>query len=101
MNKKETIGDKFIKLYPDRIPVIVNYENIQKNFLVKSDSTIACITVLIRRNEKINYTETLNLTVDNIQVDNKEIISTVYSKYKNPYDGCLHIKATRETTFGK
>ena len=101
MSKKETIGDKFIKLYPDRIPVIVIYQNMQKNCLVKSDATMACISVKIRRDEKINYTETLNLSIDNMAIDSKEIVSTIYSKYKNPYDGCLHIKAIREATFGK
>lgn len=99
MNKKETMGDKFIEIHPDRIPVIVTYQNIQRKFLVKSDATVGCLSVLIRRNEKINYTETLTLSIESVQIDSKENVKSLYLKYKNPYDGCLHIKATKETTF--
>lgn len=109
MSEKETIGDICVKKYPNRIPVVVHYENIpligtnlinsQKQFLVQQETTIANFNVIIRRNTRISYVEILNLSINEKILDNNETIYQLYTKYKNALDGCLHIVVSKNSTF--
>lgn len=107
MNKNiKTIGQKCMESHPDRIPIIVQYNNIiftgaaQNKFLVQKEALIAHLLVIIRRNSKITHKDSLCIFIDNILINSNVSVSSLYSKYKNLNDDCLHITVTKENTFG-
>lgn len=108
MNKKsETIGSKFLEKYPDKIPVIVDYENeikfannsVANKFLVPSEITIGYLLLIIRKNANISHTEGLTIIINDTIPATSSLLSTVYSKHKNEED-CLHINVIKENVFG-
>lgn len=99
MNKITTIGELAIIKHPDKIPVIVHYENSKSdNFLVHNDNTIGNFAVIIRQKIKLNYSEILLISVNGTILDANELISILYSKYKNPKDNCIHFDISRQNT---
>lgn len=109
MNKNKTIGDKCIETFPDKIPIILHYDNIFQNknevqltkLLVPNNIDINHFTIFIRRKIKIPYTETLEVLINNKNnkpVNIVETISSLYNNNKNPNDGCLHIFLRKECT---
>lgn len=103
-----TIGSKFLEKFPDKIPVVVHYKDVMllksaktmtSNLLIPKDNSIGYILVIVRRNFKIPHTQSLFLFVNSTLVDTKDTLDLVYSKYKNPSDGCLHVFVGKESTF--
>lgn len=105
MSESKTLGDKCIEQFPGRIPIIVVYDtNIiflnnttktaqsrQSKLLVQEDTTIGYLCMIIGRNAKINKIENIRIIINNNIMDENNIISKLYTKYKNQTDGCLHI----------
>ena len=110
MNKKtDTIGKRFMEKYPDKIPIIIQYDKEIKfskinnglgKFLVPNDITIGKLLLVIRTNASISHTESLSVLINNTAPKISDTIGIVYSKYKNINDDCLHINITKEKTFG-
>lgn len=114
VNKKiTTIGALAIAKYPDKIPVIVNYENIIlttpkqskqtnqakcENFLVRNDYTVGNLAVNIRQKIKLNYSEILLISVKDNVLDASEMIADLYDRYQDPVDGCVHFRISKEST---
>lgn len=99
----KTIGEKCIESYPNRIPIVVDLKNDKlskiKNFLVDNDSNVKQLLIIIRRQLKTSHTDALHILIDDKSVDAEESLSELYSKYKNPTDGCLHLIVIKENTF--
>lgn len=91
-----TIGDKCINTYPNNIPIIVYYENIDManinhKLLVPNSMTFKAFLILIRRKIKLPHNKSLTAFINNYQVGESDLISSLYLRYKNIHDGCLHI----------
>jgi hypothetical protein len=104
MNKNIiTLGDKCVQLYPKKVPVIINYFHIPNKinrFLVDDIITINNILIQIRRKNKMAHTDSIYALINQTIVNNSEIISDLYQKFKNFNDGCLHITIHKENIFG-
>lgn len=102
LNHKKTIGEKCIEKYPDRIPVIVHYDKNESigKFLVPSDKSLGHLLITIRRSSRIAYTDNLFVFIDNKLVPTSDLISLLYTKYKDKSDNCLHITVKKDNTFG-
>lgn len=103
-NKRTTIGQLAITRYPDKIPVIIYYQNIilpnnitYENLLIKNDQTIGNLAVNIRQKIKLNYSETIDISFDDNILNTSEMVSTLYIKYKNLMDECLHLKISKRS----
>jgi hypothetical protein len=97
-----TLGDKCIQLYPNKIPIIVHYDYIPNKitkFLVDNTTTISYILVQIRRKIKISYTDSIYVLVNNMRPNDPQMVITLYQKYKNIKDGCLHVTIYKENIF--
>lgn len=105
MEKIKTLGDKCIEQYPNRIPVIITYDNNiiflnnknkesqsrQSQMLVHDNTTIGYLCMIIGRNAKINAIENIRAVINNTILQSDTPILELFSKYKNSFDGCLHI----------
>lgn len=101
---KITIGSKMMEKYPDKIPVIVFYRDIDCNvnkYLVPNNTTIGYLLIIIRRNTKLDHSDSLGILVNNIMIPTSETIGNIYTKHRDSTDDCLHIMVTKENTFGK
>ena len=78
----KTIGEKCIATYPDRIPIVVHHDNtLQTNdepklskLLVPNDITVGNLLILIRRNIKISYSESLYIFIDNKIIASEDLL---------------------------
>lgn len=96
---KLTIGEFAKSKYPDKIPIIVHYENkALGNFLVKNDMTVTSFIVMIRQKIKLEYSDTLVAMINDEVVDPAEQLDMLYNKYMNATDKCLHLNVKRENT---
>ncbi len=97
--------NKILLKYPHRIPVIIKKGNkeapdIDRNkYLVPKDITIASFTLVIRQRIKLKQDEALFIMVNNILVNQSEIMSSIYKKYKSQ-NGSLELTYSTESTFG-
>ena len=109
INKKSTIGDKYIEKYPGNIPVIVHFDGIvfsptetfnaktrTSQLLVPNDTTLGYLIIIIRRSAKIPYGDKITLTINDSVIMDTESVNDAYIKNKNINDGCLHVTARKE-----
>jgi len=104
MNKKifNTIGEKCIVNYPDRIPVIIYCQNNKIKpiqFLAKNSMTVSCLLAYIRKKIKISYSQSLDISINGILISPTETIELLYPKYKNTNDGCIHMTVSAKNIF--
>lgn len=98
---------RILEKYPDKIPIICekynrdksNYTIDKNKFLAGNDLTMGQFVYVIRKRIKMKPTEGLYLFVDNTLLPNTDLLSDIYSKYKNE-DGFLYISFSLENTFG-
>jgi len=99
---KLTIGDKCLQSYPDRIPIILNYKNFHQDtvrkLLVPDQTTIESVLVTVRRNIKLLHNEMLAVSIDGKTMSGSEIMTNLYHKHRDKYDGCLHLTIYKENT---
>jgi GABA(A) receptor-associated protein len=101
MNEYQRIMDK----YPDRIPVIIKKANSKDpdidrtKYLVPKDITFGSFVYIIRQRLKMKPDQALFIFVNNSLVNQTEIMSFVYKKYKSS-EGSLNLVYTLESTFG-
>ena len=101
MNEYRRIMDK----YPDRIPVIIKKAkthdpDIDRNkYLVPKDITFGSFVYIIRQRLKMKQDQALFILVNNTLVNQTDIMSHIYKKYKST-EGCLNLVYTLESTFG-
>jgi len=113
--KTMTIGQRLMNKYPNKIPIIIHYKDIQfielssdpapktsnsNRLLIPDDFTIGYLLILIRRQTKISHTDGLFIFINQILPCTTSIISTVYQEHKNPFDDCLHVIVMKGNTFG-
>ena len=106
---KERLNEstRVLEKYPDRIPVICEKNQKQKNlpnidktkYLVPYDLTIGQFMFVIRKRLNLQPTEALFLFVENIIPPSAAFIKNIYNKYKDA-DGFLYITYSKENTFG-
>jgi GABA(A) receptor-associated protein len=98
-------SSKLVNKFPDRIPVIIDKAtkespSIDRNkFLVPKDITIGQFMYIVRNRTKLNKDEAIFLYVNNTLPNSTELMSSIYSKYKDK-DGFLYISYSIESTFG-
>lgn len=105
LEKRKKVSEGILKRYSDRIPVILEKHkssdpDCQKcKYLVPDNLTIGKFIYEIRKNIKVTQEQSIFLFIDNIHPPTSELVSNLYSKYKNE-DGFLYIIYTLENTFG-
>lgn len=96
------------KLYPDRIPIIVEYstsfpveyQTLEKQkYLVPSDFELSVFIQIIRKHMKLNKKHSLCIWINNTMPKITTDIGTLYTNHKDD-DGFLYIKLEAESTFG-
>jgi hypothetical protein len=104
-NEDERSINKILSKYPDRIPVIINKGNKEApdidrhKYLVPKDITFSTFTCIIRQRLKLKPDEAIFIMVNNTLVNQSEIMSSIYKKYKSN-NGSLHLVYSTESTFG-
>ena len=104
-NEDERSINKILSKYPDRIPVIIKKGNKEApdidrhKFLVPKDITMSSFTFVIRQRVKLKPDEALFIMVNNTLVNQSEIMSSIYKKYKSN-NGSLYLVYSNESTFG-
>jgi hypothetical protein len=104
IKNKITLGGKCIETYPNRIPIIAHYKNNEKvtnNFLVPDHINVRYLMVLLRRNIKIEYDEYISILINDDVINVTDNLLSLFNKYKNRSDGCLHITINNEKIFKK
>ena len=99
-------AEKIILKYPNRIPVIVskdkkcNLNNLkQTKFLVEKDMKFKNFVYIIRKNIKLDKSQSLFILVNNTLASCNQTFSEIYELHKN-IDGFLYVTYTSENTFG-
>eukprot|EP00770_Monocercomonoides_exilis_P013186 MONOS_13133.1-p1 / transcript=MONOS_13133.1 / gene=MONOS_13133 / organism=Monocercomonoides_exilis_PA203 / gene_product=Autophagy-related protein 8 C (Atg8C) / transcript_product=Autophagy-related protein 8 C (Atg8C) / location=Mono_scaffold00781:27119-27475(-) / protein_length=80 / sequence_SO=supercontig / SO=protein_coding / is_pseudo=false len=75
----------------------------QKKFLVQESITVGEFLTIIRKNIKLNASESIFLFVDNTIPSTGSPLSVVYEDYKSKHpkdDGFLYLTYAGEATFG-
>jgi GABA(A) receptor-associated protein len=96
---------KILEKYPDRIPVIIKKGNKETpdidrcKYLVPKDITFSTFTCIIRKRIKLTKDQAIFIMVNNILVNQSEIMSSIYKKYKSQ-NGSLELTYSTESTFG-
>ncbi len=103
MNKnKITLGKKCIESYPDRIPIIATLKNENifiGKFLIPNNITITTLMAMLRRKCNVRFDECLSIEINNLSIASNEYMSSLFMKYKNQNDGCLHIIVNKENIY--
>lgn len=105
LEKRKKVSEGILKRYSDRVPVILKkYKPSDPDcekckYLVPDNLTIGKFMYEIRKNVKVTPEQSIFLYIDNIHPPTSELVSNLYSKYKNE-DGFLYIIYTSENTFG-
>jgi hypothetical protein len=96
---------KLLTKYPDRIPVFIKKGNKETpdidrhKYLVPKDITFSTFTCIIRKRIKLTQDQAIFIMVNNILVNQSEIMSSIYKKYKSQ-NGSLELTYSTESTFG-
>ena len=85
------IGDKYLAAYPGKLPLVTYYLNNKSQLLIPDDTRLDYLITVIRRNMKISHINTIALHIDNKILISTDCLKTIYSKYRNDCDGCLHV----------
>jgi GABA(A) receptor-associated protein len=97
--------NKILSKYPDRIPVIIKKGNKEApdidrhKYLVPKDITFSTFTCIIRKRLKLRSDQAIFIMANNTLINQSEIMSSIYNKYKCK-DGSLELTYSTESTFG-
>ena len=98
---------RILKKYDDRIPIICEKSNTNDSmptidkikYLVPADLSIGQFMYVIRKRLTLKPEQAIFLFIDNTLPPASELISSIYTKYKDE-DGFLYVKYSGENTFG-
>ena len=94
---------RLMERHPEHYPVIVTPDNLKMTtvkFLPHKESSVGEFMRCIRGyTQKLKETDALLLFVDGTMPPMTGTISELYTAYASP-DGYLHVKLSRESTFG-
>lgn len=99
---------RVMEKYPERIPVICEKNNNNKNslpeidkhkFLLHHDLTVGQFIYVIKKRMNLNSEEAIFLFVSNTIPSSSTLMSVLYKRYRDP-DGFLYIQYTKENVFG-
>lgn len=107
LEKRKEESDKIRKKHPDRIPIIVekcdNNKDIpnidKKKYLVPKELTVGQFQYVIRKRIKLDSQKALFFFINKKIPPTSELLTSVYEKNKDE-DGFLYINYTGENTFG-
>ena len=107
LQKRQEESKKIVEKYPDRVPVIVEKANKDKDipdidkkkYLVPCDLTVGQFQFVIRKRIKLDSQKALFLFINNKLPATSELLSNVYKKEKDK-DGFLYVSYAGENTFG-
>ena len=98
-----------LQSYPDRIPIIVHYDNISfchngvstpdtkcRKLLALKTIDVGKLASIIRCNIKISHIESIGIYINGQLVPHDENLEKIYIRYKSPIDQCLHVHAKKE-----
>ncbi len=89
--------------YPDRIPIIVRYNNIQtkipSKYLVQNDFTLGNFLFVLRKKLTLLEQQSLFVFVNKFIPSHSERIDNIYREHKNK-DGFLYFDVCLENTYG-
>lgn len=106
---KKSLGQECRRLYPNKIPVIVNVTKLytsnnsaikHSKFMVDDDLTVAVIVNRLRTELNIDENKSMYAMINGKLVKQSEKFSTLYNIYKNEVDDCIHMDICGENTFG-
>lgn len=100
---EKTIGQKYIEKYPDRIPIIINPQNVnirKTKFLVSNDCTMGYLVVCIRKHMSLKPEESMIIFINNTIPKMTDTLGELHRLNMNPDDYCLHVTVTKENVFG-
>lgn len=106
-NERCAESSRVLRKYPDRVPVICersqknkNVSEIDKNkYLVPSDLTMSQYIYVIRKRLVLPAEKAIFLFINNTLVSNTRPIGDIYDEHRDP-DGFLYILYSDENTFG-
>ena len=106
LEKRKTESTRILEKYPNRIPVIVEKEELsnigvidKKKYLVPVDLTVGQFMFVIRKRIKLPPEDAIFLFIDNTLPPTTSLMSQVYKQHANP-DGFLYVLYSGESTFG-
>lgn len=107
LEERKNEADRLYKKYPDRVPVIIEISNNNKNdlqlnkkkFLVPENLTIGQFMGIIRKRVLVNETQALFLFFNNNLAPMSRLIKEAQRDYRDE-DGFLYGSLSLENTFG-
>lgn len=103
LNERQTVAEKLVKKYPDKIPVIVNHiqnKLIRTKYIVPADITVFDMISHVRKmNDSLEPNEGLFFFANNMLITPSMLMSELYTKHKAE-DKFLYITCASENTFG-
>lgn len=105
--KRKAEAERIIAKYPDKIPIIlekgrgINIPDVTNHkYLISKDITVGQYIFLIRKNIKLDHTQTLYVCVNNKALPNiSETLGSLYKKYAEK-DMYLYMSYNTELTYG-
>ncbi len=106
--KRQLESKRLMTTHPNKIPIILEkYElsansdnNIKQKFLIQKDLTIGQLIFIVRRQLKLDQTQSLYISIDAKYIPStSSTISEIYNKYCDQ-DGFLYLRCSAEQTFG-
>tara|TARA_B000000557_G_C20807429_1_gene458371 strand:+ start:1095 stop:1430 length:336 start_codon:yes stop_codon:yes gene_type:complete len=107
INKRRHESSRILAKYPDRVPIICeknesdkNIPNIDKSkYLVPRDLTLGQFVYVIRKRIKLSPEKAIFIFINNMLLPTSALLSDIYEKHKNE-DGFLYVSYSGENTFG-
>jgi GABA(A) receptor-associated protein len=111
-DKRKEESDRLRNKHPEKIPIIMEKSNtlhiemvdskaiIKQKYLIQKDLTIGQLIFIIRRQIKLDPSQSLFVFIDNKHIPSTSAtLEEVYSKYHDT-DGFLYMTYSAEQTFG-
>ena len=106
IEKRKTASINMLNKHPDRVPVVIckssdqNTIDLTKHkYLVPRIACFGLFTLQVRKNMKIDGTETIFFFVSNRLMSPDMTLGDIYDKFKDT-DNILYIVYSKENTFG-
>ena len=103
LTKRLKESTKMLKKYPDRIPIIIDSNNLKLErykYLVPSNLTVMNFRSIMRKKiTVITEKDAIFMFCANYIIMSQEKMGDIYKKYKDK-DGFLYITISKENTFG-
>jgi len=107
LEERKNEADRLYKKYPDRVPVIIEISDTNKNelkldkkkFLIPANLTVGQFMSIIRKRVDVNETQALFLFFNNNLAPMSRLIKEVQRDYQDE-DGFLYGSLSLENTFG-